>query len=54
MKQAKSPKLKLVKETQAARKARVSSGVKFRSSVFEDKRRKERKLRERIMIEENQ
>jgi len=32
--------LKYTKETPEARKKRISSGVKFRAAVFEDKRRK--------------
>ena len=40
MKKKESPLLKLTKETPMARKKRVSSGVKFRASVIEDKRRK--------------
>ena len=40
MKKEKSPFLKLTKETPEARKKRVSSGVKFRAAVIEDKRRK--------------
>ena len=40
MKDKKSQKLKYVKETPEARKNRVSSGVKFRPVVFEDKRHK--------------
>ena len=40
MKNKKSPLIKLTKETPEARKKRVSSGVKFRAAVFEDKRRK--------------
>ena len=38
----KNSKLKLesTKETPEARKKRVSSGVKFRAAIFEDKRRK--------------
>jgi hypothetical protein len=44
MKKKKSPKIKYTKESPEARKKRVSSGVKFRATVFQDKRRK---LRER-------
>jgi len=40
MNKKKSPKLKYIKETPEARKKRISSGVKFRSVIFEDKRRK--------------
>ena len=40
MKKRKSPKLKYTKETQEERKKRVSSGIKLRSSIFADKRRK--------------
>ena len=39
MRKKKSPLIKLTKETPDARKKRVSSGVKFRAAVFEDKRR---------------
>ena len=45
MKKKKNSKLKYTKETQKGRKMRVSSGVKFRGVVFEDKRRK---LRDKI------
>lgn len=41
MKKKKSKLLKITKETPEARKQRVSSGVKFRSAVFADKKRKE-------------
>ena len=40
MKKKKSPLLKITKETPEARKQRVSSGVKFRAAVFENKKRK--------------
>jgi hypothetical protein len=40
MKKKKSPLLKLTKETQKTRKERVSSGVKFRATMFEDKKQK--------------
>ena len=40
MKKKVSSKLKYVKETPEARYKRVSSGVKFRAVVFEDRRRK--------------
>ena len=40
MKKKKSDLIKLTKETPEARKKRVSSGVKFRAAVFEDKKRK--------------
>jgi len=40
MKKKKSPLLKLTKETPKIRKERVSSGVKFRATIFEDKKRK--------------
>jgi len=39
-KASQSQKPKYAKETPEARKKRVSSGVKFRAVVFEDKRRK--------------
>ena len=52
MKKKKSILLKLTKESPEARKNRVSSGVKFRAAVIEDKRRK---LRDKIIeTEENQ
>ena len=40
MKKTTSSLLTITKETPEARKKRVSSGVKFRAAVFEDKRRK--------------
>jgi len=40
MKKKKPSVPKYTKETPEARKKRVSSGVKFRPAVFEDKRRK--------------
>ena len=40
MKKKKSPLLKLTKETPEARKKRVSSGVKFRAAVMEDKKKR--------------
>ena len=40
MKKKKSPILKHTKESPEARKARASSGVKFRAAVFENKKRK--------------
>jgi len=40
MKKKKSPLLKLVKESPETRKKRVSSGVKLRAAVIEDKRNK--------------
>jgi len=40
MKKTKSPLLTITKETPKTRKKRVSSGLKFRATVFEDKRRK--------------
>jgi len=40
MKKKKPVMPKYTKETPEARKKRVSSGVKFRAVVFEDKRRK--------------
>ena len=46
----KSSTLKYIKETPKARKKRVTSGVKFRATVFEDKRRK---LCEKIRFEES-
>jgi len=43
MRRKKSLKPKYAKETPETRKKRVSSGVKFRAVIFEDKRRKLRK-----------
>ena len=40
MKKKKPTIIKYTKETPEARKKRVSSGIKFRATVFEDKRRK--------------
>ena len=40
MRKKDTKKMKYAKETPEARKKRVSSGVKFRAVVFEDKRRK--------------
>lgn len=40
MKKKKSKLLKITKETPEARKKRVSSGVKFRTAVFENKKRR--------------
>jgi len=40
MKNKKSSLLKLMKEPQSTRKKRVSSGVKFRAVVFENKKKK--------------
>ena len=40
MKKKKSPLVKLTKESPKARKERVSSGIKFRAAVFEDKKKK--------------
>jgi len=40
MKIKKSKKLKIIKETPEERKKRASSGVQFRATVFDDKRRK--------------
>ena len=48
MKKKKPEKLKYTKESPEIRKKRVASGVKFRASVMEDKRRKlQEKARER-------
>jgi len=46
----KTPKIKLSKETQEERRKRVSSGINFRSSVFDDKRRKkqEKQLKDEL------
>jgi len=41
MKKKKSPLLKLIKESPEARKRRVASGVKFRTAVFENKKKKQ-------------
>ena len=49
MKKKKSSLLKITKESPEARKKRVSSGVKFRAAVFEDKRRK---LQDKTKFEE--
>jgi hypothetical protein len=49
MKKKKSKLIKMTKETPGARKKRVSSGVKFRAAVFEDKREK---LQDKINSEE--
>ena len=43
-------KMESTKETPEARKKRVSSGVKFRSAIFEDKRRK---LRDKAVDKED-
>ena len=51
MKKKKSKLLKVTKESPEARKKRVSSGVKFRAAVFEDKRKK---LQDKINEEEEQ
>ena len=40
MKKKKSPLLKLTKETPQARKERVSSGVRMRAAVIDNKKRK--------------
>ena len=45
MKKKKSPLLKFAKETPEARKKRVSSGVKLRAVVFENKKKR---LQEKI------
>ena len=51
MKKKKSPLLKITKETPEARKKRVSSGIKFRAAVFENKKKQ---LQEKIIdYEEN-
>ncbi len=42
MKKKKSNLLKLTKESQADRKKRVSSGVKYRSAVFENKKKRQK------------
>ena len=40
MKKKKSDLIDIIKETPEARKKRVSSGAKFRATVFESKKRK--------------
>jgi len=40
MRKKKQPTPKGIKETPEARKKRVASGVKFRATVFEDKKRR--------------
>ena len=40
MRKEKSLSQKMAKETSEARKRRVTSGIRFRAAVFEDKRRK--------------
>jgi len=45
MKKKDLSKIKYIKETPEARYRRVTSGVKFRAVVFEDKRRK---LRDKV------
>lgn len=40
MKKSKSPLLKLTKESPETRKKRVSSGIKFRAAVIDNKKRK--------------
>jgi len=47
MKKKKTVILNYTKETPEARKKRVSSGVKFRAAVFEDRRRKLKEKAER-------
>ena len=42
MKNKKSKLLKLTKETQEERKKRVSCGVKYRSAVFENKKKQQK------------
>ena len=51
MKKKKSNLIKITKESPETRKKRVSSGVKFRAAVFEDKRKK---LQDKINEEEEQ
>jgi hypothetical protein len=51
MKKKKSPLLKITKETPEARKKRVSSGIKFRAAVFENRKKQ---LQEKLIdYEEN-
>ena len=51
MKKKKSLLLKFTKETPEARKKRVSSGVKFRATVFENKKKR---MQEKVIdYEEN-
>ena len=47
MKKKKSKLLKITKETPEARKQRVSSGVRFRSAIFADKKRKQQACKKR-------
>lgn len=42
MKNKKSKALMLTKETQADRKKRVSSGIKYRAAVFENKKKRQK------------
>lgn len=42
MKKKKSKSLALTKESQAERKERVSSGTKYRSAVFENKKKRQK------------
>jgi hypothetical protein len=42
MKKKKSNLLMLTKETQAERKKRVSCGVKYRTAVFENKKKRQK------------
>lgn len=53
MRKKKSPLIKLTKETPEARKKRVSSGVRFRAAVFENKKRKLRQKDKKINYEED-
>ena len=39
MKKKKPKLLKLIKETPASRKERLSSGIRFRAAVFKDKKK---------------
>jgi len=56
VKKKKVGKLKLSKETKEERKKRVSSGIHFRTAVFDDKRRKkqERQLKDELRSRENE
>jgi hypothetical protein len=44
MKNRKSKLLMLTKETQEERKKRVSSGVKYRTAVFENKKKRQKPI----------
>lgn len=54
MKKKKSKLINITKETPEDRKKRVSSGVKFRTAVFMDKKRKQQADRKRIDFEDDE